>query len=268
MRRISLLAMWILLLPATAVKADALYEVIRLTGSALVWPHFGDGWYPVEVGDQLRAGELLQMTGGTLLQVRGIRSTTGGNVLRGMVLRSENAVVTRVDQDSLRRLEVVGYFADLQGLDNIIKKKEEEGEEFKDKVNLRGGWDRLISLFSGADQEGQESPVEIESGTGGGSTVSDEIKEIVVEHPRDGNTYLINELPTTVAVSWTPPATTVGLMRVFLWHADRGGRQEIGRTSEIFYTLPIREEGRYYVSVESVDGHWRSKPHLFIITKL
>lgn len=272
MRKLRLIFGLSLALVAGPSVADGLYEVTMRQGDVRVWRRFGANWTAVEVGDRLVVGELVQMGERGTLALRGVQAGPNEAVPRSMVLKSDEPLLTRVDPEAQRQVELGGYFVDVQGAvpESVAKRSEPPEGEAPPVRSMRGAWERLLSLFDDAEGEGDESPVRLAARAGGDgqSGPIDEAREIVINHPRDGDTYMVESLPTDVAVSWTSPSPDVKSLRVSFWRADRGSQRPVGQTSETYYPLKIRAPGRYYVSVESPDGRWRSKPHLFIVLPL
>lgn len=246
--------------PRARPVIGGLYEASSVVGDVRIWRRFGTDWTPVVRGDRLAEGELLQLTAGSSIKVRGVSLDPDERVPRGFMIKTEDPLVTRIEEGSLRSLELSGYFIPLEGVGDEQKKGPEKPSQ------IRSAWERMVSLFDEqASTDEAQAELAARLGEGAEKSGKDDAKEILIDHPKSGATYVVPVLPTEVAVSWSRLPSGVKGLRVFFWKAEHGSPVPVGQTDESFFRLQVTAGGRYYVRVESPDGRWRSKAHLFIV---
>lgn len=237
-----------------------IFQVLKVTGEVRVWRRFGANWDIVVKGENLVAGELVQFPANSELKLKGILSGAGERVPRGFVIRTEDPLVTRIEDASLRALDFGGYFLSIEGV-----VKEEPAVEIP---LISSAWRRAMSVLDDDRSKPEEAQVQTASRIGDASKdpVRDDFSEILIEHPRNGDTYFVEAFPTEMAVSWKAMPKGVKSVKVYLWRAEHGTPSAaIGQTDQTYFRVPVLAGGRYYVKIESPDGRWRSKTHLVII---
>ena len=263
----------ILLALALAVPALAsFYKVSKVEGRVQIWDSFSSDWRQVRVGLRVNEGTLVQLGRNSQLTVQGTK-TRKGTVLKGFSLDAKDPIVTRLSSESLRKVELGGYFINLSedAVGAMFGGGEQQTQPFLSTLDK--AWDRMMALFEDesvkeADVGADESQLGSRSSSGSVQESGfDPRKEIIIKYPKPGATLFVGAMPTEIAVTWKRPRKGLAY-KTIVWEDAKGSPEPVGVTSGGLERITIRSSGRYYVRIESVNGKWRSKSHLFIVSTL
>ena len=235
-----------------------IFKVATVRGEVLVWRRFGASWNLVSIGDSLVSGELVQLAAGAALKLKGVVSGTGEKVPRGFLLKTETALITRIDERTFREIDLGGFFFSAKGMEAPAKKDAEPSP-------LVTAWRHMLSVLDEGTKPEDTQALAARLGDGEKDPTQDDGEVILIDHPKNGETYIVGALPTEMAVTWSKQPVGVKSLKVFFWKSDQGNPVNVGQTDQMFFRLPVSTPGRYYVRLESPDGRWRSKSHLFVM---
>jgi hypothetical protein len=265
--------------------ANGFYEVYEVEGEPLVWRQLGSDWIAVVQGMRLEEGTILQMPAAAMIAVRGVARSpkdTKESVPLGFKLKAEDPLITRLHSSSMRGIEIAGYYFQAEGAEKKKsakpKKEKEDGDsdhenDVDQKSSIYTAWQRALSFFNPkSENRGDDVGTQLAARTGPGSSdkEKDEVNQLEITVPINGGTILLPELPNIIGAAWeAPPGKSAPEgYAVYLWREDKGKPHKVGVTDGTFMRLRVRREGRYLLRVETLDGKWRSKTHLFVVAML
>jgi hypothetical protein len=244
------------------------YVVAAIRGNAMAWRELATSWQPVAVGDRIAAGTLLQLTSAGKVILTGVARPSSAPP-QGVVVAADKPIIVRISPELPRRIEFGGYYAGLPIPSGEKAKKETL------VYKLKEAWERTASIFSTADEKSIERPVNsqdiatLSQDKGAGEKAPAVQRLLEVAYPRNGDNFLVDRMPTRVAVRWTPPTEAhVARYIVTIQRIESNPRKLTATTDESYHTFPIDQPGRYRVVVESEDGAFKSTPNAFSITPL
>lgn len=246
-----------LLAAALAGEARAVengsYLVLESAGRVFAWQGLDVGWYPLEKGDTIRFGTLLQSPG----DARVVLQTDGLEVPEQVVLDFPVPLMFRAAPETRRKLMLANYYVRRMGDIEIKKAKT------KDYLHIRDAWERVASLFSAKSNSEARDRMRATSGKGVGAGMTAEPKVIELTYPARGGVLVPESFPVKVPVVWEPVKGYDGLYEVRIARPTDSGAQQTFKTRELSVEMNLSVAGAYTVQVMTSDGTWQSTEQPF-----
>ena len=252
------------------------YKVAKIKGNVQAWSPKAQRWETVRLDDRISDGTLVQFDQRAMIRVQGIE--VGGRIPKGFAVRSQNAMVMRLERKSLRRFRLGGYHVPIPPSKKKKIDSKDEPEVDKSSPNvLEAAWTQAISIFDGAEKDPDATEQEIQSIKSSEPTAErsaiDNSEAIAILHPKMGSNLIVGDLPTTVVVIWQDILTSFPeedrpQYRLSLWRDVEITGAPTAITEDDRIKIEVNAEGRYYLRVQTLDGRFRSPIFSFTITKL
>ena len=241
--------------PCEAPATEFSVVVSAAKGPAISKLAQGTAWLPVKSGQKLAEDSLLQLLPGGAVKLNYRGSLAGKS--KDFQLTLTEPIVVRITPQMLRRVDLSEVY---------LKKLAKESEEKKEAelLPLQAAWKRLSAIFDRAVTK-IASVFGLGDGFEAGESLAQKVKKIKFITPIDNQNILVDDLPNQITVAWHPAEKKdVGETRyeVFLWPYNQEKPQTGLMTKETQYTLPVRNIGRYFLKVQTVDETHQSRAQL------
>lgn len=232
-------------------KAEASYRVTGKKGLIAVKGPMDTEWKPLKT-KTIALGSMLMIDANSRIDLT--LKSGAGSVDRK--IRINQAMITRVDEDLVRRMQTKAY-----PLKDAWETGPESKKEVKDSplLSFAASFFRsIVTLNKTVELPPVKDRAEVEA-----VQIAAKFQTIEILTPNDDALFFLDERKAQIPIIWHPPKDGLNY-RLYVWDEGEGRSTPLLSLKETYYNLVLSKAGRYQLQIEDDSHQYRSK--IVIIT--